>query len=222
MKLSAEQFIGFPKELPDFLFELQFSNTIANQAENIIKYKKIISEPLALLYEALLSTVFDIDGQLETKPSRCISLPYTDRRFSPNVPLKEYMYIRFKQFRKSDNIPGLYFDLGLDYYSYGLRIYKQTSSGAEKLRESIADNPKSYSVELEKAMQSGFAVFGDKYKKDHYQNIKDNTVKELLNRKSFHIGKDVPVGENVFTSKFADEITEGFLAVKDLLELLEV
>jgi uncharacterized protein (DUF2461 family) len=219
--LLNSTFNGFPREMPEFLSILHFENTLTKQAGNLQQYKKLVTEPLIKLYEVFLPTVFDISTQFETKPSRCISSPYTDRRFSPDKPLKEYMYIRFKQIGKAEDIVGLYFDIGADCYSYGLRIYKQTSKVMERLRKKMAENPEPYLCQLKKITASGFSVFGEKYKKDHYPSLSDNLVKDILNRKRFYIGKNVPVGEKVFTSDLADEITDGFLKVKNFLNLLE-
>lgn len=214
-------FNGFPQEMPEFLFILQFENTLTKQAENLQQYKKLVTEPLIELYEALLPTVFDISTQFETKLSRCISSPYTDRRFSHGKPLKEYMYIRFKLYGKKEDIPSLYFDMGADYYSYGLRIYNQSSRGMERLHVKMSENLAPYLRQLKKITSSGFSVFGEKYKKDHYPSLPDTLVKEILNRKRFYIGRTVAIGENVFTSKLADEITDGFLKVENFLNLLE-
>lgn len=218
--LLNSTFNGFPREMPEFLSILHFENTLTKQAENLQQYKKLVTEPLINLYEALLPTVMNISTEFETKPSRCISSPYTDRRFSYK-PIKEYMYIRFKQSGKQEDIVGLYFDMGADYYSYGLRIYNQTSRGMKRLHEKMAENPAPYLCQLKKITASGFSVFGEKYKKDHYSSLPDTLVKEILNRKRFYIGRAVPIGENAFTSKLADEITDGFLEVKNFLNLLE-
>ncbi|MDD4494499.1 MAG: DUF2461 family protein [Eubacteriales bacterium] len=213
-------FTGFTKELLDFLFALRFENTIEKQTENLKRYKLLISEPLKQLYETLLSVVVDINATLETKPSRCISSPYTDRRFSTAMPLKEYMYIRFKQNNKDNDIAGLYFDMGMDYYSYGLRIYKQTSAGMQTFRDKVIEKPKPYLKELEKISAQGFSIIGDSFKKDHYPDLPQNILKEILNRKCFYIGKDVPVTDKIFTPELAEEIANGFIAMSDLLKLL--
>jgi len=217
----SNSFTGFSCEMLDFLFELQFSNTIEKQADNLIKYKKLISEPLRLLYNSLLDTVLDLDLSLETKPSRCISTPYTDRRFSPNVPLKEYMYLRFKQNGKITNIPGLYFDMGIEYYGYGIRIYKQTSRGMDVLREKISKKPDRYSVLLDKIFTAGFTVVGEKFKKDHYPEIPECSAKEILNRRGFYIEKAVAVSENTFSSALADELSDAFIKLNDLFKIFE-
>ena len=97
-------FKGFHKSTDKFLFELQFCNTIQKQSENLVQYKKYITEPIHLLYFDLLDIVNQFDVDFETKPARCISTPYTDRRFSPTVPLKEYMYLRFRQAKKKTDM----------------------------------------------------------------------------------------------------------------------
>ena len=214
-------FNGFSPEMISFLFELKFLNTIDNQAENLIKYKKLISEPLMLLYERLLETVFDLDLSVETKPSRCVSTPYTDRRFSPNVPLKEYMYIRFKQYGKKTDIPGLYFDMGAEYYGYGIRIYKQTARGMDKLRERIKENPQKFSAAIERLSCAGFSVVGEKYKKDHFPEIPERKAKDILNRRGFYLEKAVPVGDNVFSSALAEELSCAYRQLSDFYHLLE-
>lgn len=221
LKSSNNVFSGFSPELLDFLFELRFSNTIEKQADNLVRYKKLISEPLTLLYEAMLDTVLELNLPVETKPSRCMSTPYTDRRFSPNVPLKEYMYIRFKQYGKETDILGLYFDMGIEYYGYGIRIYKQTSRGMDKLREKMLENLDKYSVLLNEIYSAGFAVVGEKYKKDHYPKLTDCLVKYILNHRGFYIEKAVPVGDNVFSSALADELSEAYRKLSKLFELLE-
>ncbi len=220
LKSLIHEFSGFSPEMLDFLFELRFTNTIEKQADHLVRYKTLISEPLALLYGALLTTVSELNLPVETKPARCISSPYTDRRFSPNVPLKEYFYIRFKQYSKSTDIPGLYFDLGLEHYGYGIRIYKQTASNMAQLREKILEATDQYSVILDEIYAAGFVVSGEKYKKDHYPSLHDCTAKEILNRRGFYIEKAVPVGGNVFSPALADELSEAFRLLRKMFLLL--
>ncbi len=215
------QFTGFSTDMIDFLFELQFTNTIENQGENIVKYKELISKPLRLLYEDLLHTVIDLQLDVETKPARCVSSPYTDRRFSKSTPLKEFMYIRYKKRDKETDTCGLYFDMGVDFYSYGIRMYRQTTQGVNMLREKILEKPDEYSALLDEAFADGFEVFGDKYKKDHYPSLPECSAKEILNRRRFFIGKSKPVNENVFSQALAVELSKGFIKLRSLFELLE-
>ncbi|MGN0521173.1 MAG: DUF2461 family protein, partial [Eubacterium sp.] len=176
-------------EFVDFLIQLSLENTIKKQNDNLANYKKYITAPLNQLYEALLPVICNINPRLDTKPARCISTPYTDRRFSPTIPLKEYMYLRFKQNDKADNIAGLYFDMGADKYSYGLRIYKQTASGFQRLKDRVIENPDKFEKELKSIALSGYRIIGQKYKKDHYPEIKNEALNDFLNRKNFYLSK---------------------------------
>lgn len=213
-------FNGFQKEFVDFLIQLSFENTIEKQAENLKSYKKFISSPLNELCNDLLPVACEINPAFETKPSRCISTPYTDRRFSPNTPLKEYMYLRFKQSGKSKDIVGLYFDMGADMYSYGLRVYKQTSGGFQNIKNNIIDNQNEFLDELNIILNNGYEIIGDKYKKDHYPDINNELLNDFLNRKSFYICKERSLNDDVFTPKLANEISQGFLQLKNFVNLI--
>lgn len=213
-------FNGFNRNTNSFLFELQFNNTIEKQSENLIKYKEYITKPINLLYLDLLDIVNQIDIPFETKPAKCISTPYTDRRFSPTVPLKEYMYLRFRVADKKKDILGLYFDMGSEMYGYGLKIYKPTGAGMELLREKIENHLSLASKYLDDLMEKGFEITGEIYKKDHYSELEDCAAKNLLNRKSFSISKSVPIKDMVYCSDLAGELSNAFMDLKDIFELL--
>lgn len=180
-----KNFKGFSRKTNSFLFELQFCNTVDKQSENLIKYKKYITEPLHLLYLDLLDTVSKFEIHFDTKPAKCISTPYTDRRFSPNVPLKEYMYLRFRQANKKTDMLGLYFDMGSEAYGFGFKIYKPTASGMDLLREKISNNTELFSNLIDELLNKGFNICGEKYKKDHFPEVSACSSKELLNMKTF-------------------------------------
>lgn len=213
-------FKGFDKSTNDFLFELQFCNTIEKQNENLVKYKKYITEPIHLLYFDLLETVNKFDLEFETKPTRCISTPYTDRRFSPTVPLKEYMYLRFRQAGKKTDMIGLYFDMGSECYGYGLKIYKPTSKGMDLLREKISGNVKTFSKLADDLINKGFEINGDKYKKDHFPETAQCSAKELMNMKCFGVSKTKTINDSVYSEELADELKTAFLELKKFAELL--
>ena len=215
-----KQFKGFNRETNKFLFDLQFCNTIDKQGENLIKYKEYITEPIHLLYLDLLNTVSSFDVDFETKPARCISTPYTDRRFSPTVPLKEYMYLRFRQANKKTDMLGLYFDMGSEAYGFGLKIYKPTSKGADLLREKISNNAEHFSKLIDELIDKGFEISGEKYKKDHFPVLPECSAKELLNMKTFSISKCKSADENIYTEKLRTELSDAFLDLKEFIELL--
>ncbi|MDE6659625.1 MAG: DUF2461 family protein, partial [Eubacterium sp.] len=194
--------------------------TIDKQSENFLKYKEYISEPINLLYLDLLEVISNFQVNFETKPARCISTPYTDRRFSPNVPLKEYMYLRFRQANRKSDMFGLYFDMGSEVYGFGLKIYKPTAKGMDLLREKICKNPELCSRLIDDFVDKGFEVCGEKYKKDHFPEVSECSAKELLNRKAFSISKCKSVDVTVYSEKLGAELTEAFMNLKEFVELL--
>lgn len=211
-------FKGFDENANNFLFELQFCNTVQKQAENLVKYKKYITEPINLLYLDLLDTVNQFDVDLETKPSRCISTPYTDRRFSPTAPLKEYVYLRFRQINKKTDMLGLYFDMGSECYGCGLQIYKPTSRGMGLLREKISANAEWFSDVIDELKEKGFDIKGESYKKDHYPHLAECSAKDILNMKSFSISKSKPVNKNIYSENLKTEIEKAFSDLKKFVE----
>ncbi|MFR5875849.1 MAG: DUF2461 family protein [Eubacterium sp.] len=216
----ASNFIGFNKETNNFLFELQFCNSIEKQSENLVKYKKYITMPINLLYFDLLDIISQFNMDFETKPARCISTPYTDRRFSPNAPLKEYMYLRFRQTNKKTDMLGLYFDMGSETYGYGLKIYKPTSRGMDLIREKISENAKLYSKLIDDLVLKGFEITGEKYKKDHYPDVPKCSAKELINMKCFSICKCELVNERIYSQELKTELSNAFLDLREFVEIL--
>ena len=214
------KFSGFSKTLPDFWFELHFNNSSENEAELKDKYKKYITTPLADLYETLVPTVLAVSENVELSPARCISSPYTDRRFSRSTPFKEYMYLRFKQKGKKTDIPGFYFDMGAEYYSYGLRVYKQTASGLAQMKDCLSYYEETVSSILDSVFANGYEIIGEDYKKDHFPDMKNGSLKMLLNKKSFYIGKKVKVNASIYTPNLAEEIAECFSQMEDIFCLL--
>ncbi len=213
-------FKGFDKKAVDFLFALRFSNTLENQAKNAADYKKYISLPLNLLYLDLLEVIGQFNMSFETKPVRCISSPYADRRFSPTAPLKEYMYLRFRQAGKSSDMLGLYFDMGYEAYGYGLRIYKASTGGVNKLKEKISANTKLFSSLVDDLKLKGFEISGTGYKRDRFPDIEPCSAKQLLNMKTFSVSKVRAINDNLFSCALKNEIAEAFLDLKDFTQRL--
>ncbi|MCL2508399.1 MAG: DUF2461 domain-containing protein [Oscillospiraceae bacterium] len=203
-------FTGFPKEFADFLFSLQFTNTAALLPENKLKYKKLISEPLTLLYHSLVPVIADISESAMTKPSKCISTMYNDMRFSKDTPLKGYMYLRFREPFSDKDALGFYFDMGYEYYSYGIRIYKQTAVGMDKIRKGVLDKSKAFADELERLSKTGMTIYGDSFAKDRFPEVNNAVIRELLNKKSFYIGRDRALPSAAFGGELLSEISGAY------------
>jgi uncharacterized protein (DUF2461 family) len=214
-------FAGFPEGFADFLFSLRFTNTEEMVAENKIKYGELITGPLTRLYDELAPVVAGIGKGLTTRPAKCVSTPYTDRRFSRGAPLKEYMYLRFREPLRERDILGFYFDMGCEHYSYGIRVYKQTASGMERVRQHALENKGPFIYELERLGGLGMTLYGEEYTKDHYPYVENGLLKGLLNKKGFRIGRERPVSPTVHCRDLAAEISDAYRALDGFYLLLK-
>jgi len=217
----SPQFNGFPREFQDYLFSLQFNNTVALLPENKPVYKRLITEPLTLLFHGLTQTALSVSDSLITNPSKCVSTMYSDMRFSRDAPLKGYMYIRFREPSGEKDVLGLYFDMGCEYYSYGIRIYKQSSAGMERIRQYATENSRTFTLELEKLSRIGMAVIGDKFSKDRYPDVQNAALNDFLNKRNFYIGHNCPINETVFNGQLRDEIADAYIELKSIYDLLK-
>lgn len=214
------EFNGFSREAITFLLRLPPDNTIAALPENLAKYRALILEPLTRLYRDVLPAVSAMGEDFVTVPRRCLCTPYTDRRFSPAAPLKEYAYLRFKAGEGRDT-PGLYFDIGAQTYSFGLRVYDQTAAGMEKIRQDVLRRPAAYDAALQKLYGCGLALCAVPYRADRFPALPASPAKELLNCRQFYLGSRFSIRETVFSGALAREITDGFLSCAELFRLLK-
>jgi hypothetical protein len=90
----------------------------------------------------------------------------------------------------------------------------------ERIRENAIENGQVFSRELENLNRQSMEVIGDKFAKDHYPEINDNVLKDLLNKKSFYIERACPINESVYNSRLRDEIAEAYRGIKGLYLLL--
>ena len=217
---GLKMFHGFPKELIQFWLELPLNNTIEALSENKHRYNEVVGKPLRELFDTLVPIIAVINPALEVKPSRCISSPYTDRRFSHDTPLKEYVYLRCRLLNRESDVVGFYFDMGLSHYGYGLRVYNSTAEGMQVLRGKLIERFSIAEKALANATENGFKSVDTLYKRDHFPALPDGVVKEVLNRKSFCLEKTVPVGRAVFSHALTDELSSGFMELKPLFELI--
>lgn len=213
-------FAGFPPAMMDFLFELKFNNTTEKLPDNKVMFKKLILEPLRSLYEMVAPNMAAYDKKLMIRPSICLSSMYTDRRFKPGVPLKDYTYMRFKRSDMHTDILGFYFDMGFEYYSYGINMYDRTSKGMEKIREYALAHQKIFEKELANIQDKGFRIIGSKYVKDHYPYVKSAILNDFLSRKYFYIAKEEPLDDIVFSPLLANELNRSYIDLRSMFELL--
>ena len=218
---DENKFNGFPKDFINFLFFLHINNTVDMLEKNKSEFKRLITAPQIRLFNALIPSVLAVSETVVIKPAKCVSSMYSDMRFSRNRPLKEYIYIRFREpFSKTD-ILGLYFDMGSENYSYGIRIYNQTSAGMDRIREYLVKNIRISAETLKRTEKTNAAFIGEKYAKDRYAGIKDRTLNDFLNRRSLYIGVNRGINESVFSAELCREISDTFIGLAEIYQLIK-
>ena len=63
-------------------------------------------------------------------------------------------------------------------------------------------------------------ISGEKFTKDHYPEIKNEALKDFLNRKNFYFERACPINEAVFNGDLRDEIAEAYVGLKGFYSLL--
>ena len=87
------------------------------------------------------------------------------------------------------------------------------------MRERLLRHGETVSAALQALLANGYKIIGEDYKKDHFPDV-ESSIKMILNKKSFYIGKKVDINASVYTKEFAGEIAECFRQMSDIFCLL--
>ena len=216
-------FNGFSPSTNNYFKEIILNNSRRNFLENKQTYDLFVKKPLTDLFYELLDVIMTVDSEMEYKLQRCVSTPYTDARFMPKTPIKEYMYLRYKLRRdRKTNIPGFFFDASVETIRFGLKIYNITSKGMENIRLELKKNSDYYNKYI-KQLESKQIELQDceMYKKDHYPHIK-KPLNNWLNSKDISVYKLLPDNDIYFSSKLKNEIEHTFKSLKKLYKTIKI
>ena len=221
--LEIIMFNGFSMSTNNFFKEIMLNNSRQNFIENKSLYDLYVKKPLTELFYELLDTIMSIDSELEYKLQRCISTPYTDARFMPKTPIKEYMYLRYKLCRdRKTDIPGFFFDASVETIRFGLKVYNITSMGMESIRLELKENLDFYNTYIKKLDGKQIKMYDcEMYKKDHFPHIK-KPLNNWLNSKDIRIYKLLPDNDIYFSSKLANEIEYTFRNLEVLYKTIKI
>jgi hypothetical protein len=111
--------------------------------------------------------------------------------------------------------------MGPEDYACGLRVYKQTSAGMEKIRQDIFKRPDAYERALGTLIEiPDMRLLGERFKRDRYPD-QGGMCLELLNMRSFHAAYERPVSQSVFSEALREELAAGFRVAGALYGLLK-
>lgn len=209
-------FTGFSLRTIRFLNDLRENNYKEWFEDNRHVYERELLKPFKALVSSLSPTMHNIDSGFELRPHRVLSRIYRDTRFSKNKePYKDHMWMTFQlPVENWENYPGYFLELRADSYTYGMGLYAAKKKVMDGFRDNVAYNAN----EFEKITQTSVFERGFEIQGEGYKRLLDNDLTECfqpwLQKKSLWVAKTRPMGEEVFSAQFAEQIREDFVALE--------
>jgi uncharacterized protein (TIGR02453 family) len=178
-------FKGFVPESFKFLADLAENNNRPWFADHKKEYEKLIKEPLNSLAQSLNDFMLGIDPAIDVTPSHVVTRINRDTRFAQDKsPYKTNLWLSYVNRTWSD-APGFYFEIGIDFYGFGMGFYKVSRETMDKFRSRICDSPKEF-LDTVKFLHDGeLELIAEKYKKP--VGVGPHAIEEWLYYKTFYV-----------------------------------
>lgn len=220
---APEEFIGFTPETILFLKELKANNDREWFNEHKQVYQEALLQPFRSLATMLTPTMYNIDQQFELRPSKMLSRIYRDIRFSPNKdPYKSSMWLNFQQAATHwENFPGYFAELNTEHFMIGMGLFMPKRKIMDYLREEIDYSRDSFKEMAEKALNAGFEVAGEAYKRPIPNTLPD-FYQPWIQRKSVYVIKTIPLSDDrIYSEAIALQLMDDFLQIADLYHFMK-
>ncbi|NDV78796.1 DUF2461 domain-containing protein [Dysgonomonas sp. 511] len=218
-------FKGFTPQTFQFFRDLKENNYKEWFDANKHIYESELLNPLKALFTALSPAMHNIDGAFEMRPHRGISRIYRDIRFSKNKnPYKEFMWLTFQipaSREEWKDYPGYFMEIGADRYTLGLGLFQPKKKVMDALRDEITYDAEEFQrVTQETVLDRGYTVNGEEYKRP-IPNDLPQYFQPWIQRKGIWVEKVRPIGEEVYSEKFAEMIKDDFVALEWLYNFMK-
>lgn len=227
-KKSAErnfQFTGFSPGMLDFLVTLKENNSKTWYVEHKVDYQEQVLYPMQCFVAEVGQFMLEIDPDLEVTPAvnKTISRIYRDTRFSKDKSLyKDRVWVTFKrQMPDWCDTPVYYFEVGPDFYRYGMGYYSAAKGTMDSLREKITAKPEEFlqAIAFFHTPDNQFELEGEMYKRDLVPGQPDE-IREWYQRKNFYLACNRPIEDRLFQRELLADVKAGFLMLKPLYQYL--
>lgn len=204
-------FNGFTPQTIQFFKDLKENNYKEWFENHRSVYENELLNPFRDLVSALSPGMYNIDPDFELRPHRVLSRIYRDIRFSKNkTPYKTGMWMSFQKSTKEwEKIPGFFFELTAEHYYIGMGLFAPRKSTMEAIRENIAYDAEEFRGQTEAILNNGYRVEGESYKRPLANDLPEY-FQQWIQRKSLFVSKTKPVGDELFSSSFADVVQYEF------------
>lgn len=215
-------FNGFSQQSLTFLQQVRQENSKDWFDEHREVYDTTLVAPFRALVEALSLTMLPIDDQFETRPAigKTLSRIHRDTRFSHDKSrYRSQMWLTFKRPQKDwTDAPVYFFEIGPDFWRYGLGYYCATRATMELFRQTLRDNPQGF-LSVAACLNPTFSLEGESYKRPL---IKDQQAElaNWYNRKSFAAMTTRQDMDALFSAELVETLAQGFGQLEPLYRYL--
>jgi uncharacterized protein (TIGR02453 family) len=215
-------FTGFTPETLAFLADLKANNNKPWFKAHEAIYRACVLGPMLDLVEALAEPMLDIDGRLVVTAAvgKTVSRIYRDTRFSKDKsPFRDHMWCSFK--RSGDgwqDMPGYYFEINPNGYSYGMGMYQATPATMALFRTRLLDEPEAFRAAIA-TIPACCTLNGELYKRPRPGAVA-NDLRTWYDRKSFWLSGGRQADDRLFSAELAGDIARDFTALAPLYRYL--
>jgi uncharacterized protein (TIGR02453 family) len=188
---SPVPFLGFSKELFQFLKELAANNDRDWFAANKVRYEEFVQQPALAFIEAIGPGLRKISPYLQALPKKSggsMMRIYRDTRFSKNkLPYKTNVGIHFRHELGGDiHAPGYYLHLEPGQCFLGAGIWMPEPEPLAMIRQLILEDPRSWKrARDDKTFVASYKLEGDQLKTAPRGFDPNHPLIDDLRRKSF-------------------------------------
>ncbi|WP_313381394.1 DUF2461 domain-containing protein [Proteiniphilum saccharofermentans] len=215
-------FTGFKPETVRFLQELKENNYKQWFDEHKAVYQEVLLQPFRALAVMLSPSMYNIDPMFDLRPQKMLSRIYRDIRFSSNkAPYKTSMWLNFQRMTTHwENFPGYFAEFSDEYFMYGMGLFMPKRKVTDHLREEIGYNPESFKEMAQTALDTGFEVAGETYKRPLSNDLPE-FYQPWMQRKNVYVLKTLPLtDQRLFNEAIALQLIEDFTQIADLYHFM--
>jgi uncharacterized protein (TIGR02453 family) len=203
-------FQGFSQETIDFLWGIRFNNEKS-------WFEAHKSDYQTYLYQPMKELGADVQAQMLERFPKCqlnlkVSRIYRDaRRLFGRGPYKDHLWLSLFRWDSENNgdKPVFWFEITPDGWSYGMGFWCARPAMMEKFRSRMDRDPKTM-LKLARKLerQDLFELDGPEYARK--KQAPDPKLAAWYNKKSLSVGRELPLGEELYGPELVDILTEGF------------
>lgn len=218
-------FKGFTPQTFQFFSDLKKNNNKEWFDAHKHVYESELLAPLKALFQAMQPAMSNIDPGFEARAHRAISRIYRDVRFSHDKsPYKTFMWMTFQLPMSRDewkDYPGYFIELNESTYTLGLGLFQPKKKVMDNLRDAIIYEPEEFQrVTQETVLDRGYSVNGEIYKRPLPSDLPEY-FQQWVQRKGIWVEKVKPIGKELYSGNFADQVIADFQALEWLYNFMK-